>query len=102
MAMPIALRLAVRQWAARPLRPMLCSLAIAAAVALIVCVGAAMDSLKSSSIASAIGRALGVARGACAAGAAGDRCAGGEEMLERVRGMPEVEFAEGRLLSKGC
>ena len=52
MPAPIALRLATRQWAARPLRPILCSIAIAAAVALILCVGVAMDSLKHTIVSS--------------------------------------------------
>ena len=60
MSVPIAIRLAVRQWLARPLRPVLCSLAISAAVALIVCVGAGMDSLQYS-LRTAVGQMLGVA-----------------------------------------
>src|SRR4051812_49488108 len=100
VAMPIAIRLAVRQWRARPLRPVLCSLAIAAAVALIVCVGAAMDSLKSS-LTSAIGRALGVAQAHVRPAQRDTDARVNEEMLQRVRALPEVDFAGGRLLSKG-
>ncbi len=60
MTMPIALRLAIRQWRARPLRPILCALAIAAAVALIVAVGMSMDSLRRT-VSTSIGQMLGVA-----------------------------------------
>lgn len=44
----ISLRLASRQWMQQPLRPILCALAIAAAVALVVCVGISFDSLRAS------------------------------------------------------
>ena len=59
--MLIALRLAVRQWLARPVRPLLCSLAIAAAVALIICCGAAFESLRYS-FQVTVGQMLGVAQ----------------------------------------
>ncbi len=58
--MPVSLHLAIRQWRARPLRPILCSLAIAAAVALVVCVGAGFDSARAT-MSKMIGQMLGTA-----------------------------------------
>ncbi len=98
MNMPIALRLATRQWAARPLRPILCSLAIAAAVALIVCVGVAMDSLRYT-LSAAIGRALGVAEVHIRPSQGGTDARVPQSILDRVRALPEVDFAAGRLHS---
>ena len=57
--MPVSLRLAIRQWLTRPLRPVLCTLAIAAAVALVVCVGPGFDSLRS--VREGLGQMLGLA-----------------------------------------
>jgi putative ABC transport system permease protein len=95
---PIALRLATRQWLARPLRPILCSLAIAAAVALIICVGVAMDSLRYT-ISGAIGQVLGVAEVHVRPGQRGTEARVPQEVLDRVRALPEVDFAGGRLHS---
>jgi ABC-type lipoprotein release transport system permease subunit len=95
---PIALRLATRQWLARPLRPILCSLAIAAAVALIICVGVAMDSLRYT-ISTAIGQVLGVAEVHVRPGQRGTEARVPQEVLDRVRALPEVDFAGGRLHS---
>lgn len=95
---PIALRLATRQWLARPLRPILCSLAIAAAVALIICVGVAMDSLRYT-ISSAIGQVLGVAEVHVRPSQRGTQSRVPQAVLDRVRALPEVEFAGGRLHS---
>jgi putative ABC transport system permease protein len=100
MRMPIALRLAVRQWLARPLRPVLCSLAIAAAVALIICVGAAMDSLRYS-VSEAIGQALGVAEVHVRPVQRGTDARVSQAMLDEIRARPEVEFAGGRLAGMG-
>src|SRR4051812_28551334 len=100
MQLPIAIRLAVRQWLARPLRPVLCSLAIAASVALILTVGAAMDSLKES-VQHAIGRALGVAEVHVRPAQRGTDARVAPAMLDKVRALPEVEFANGRIMSKG-
>ena len=98
MNMPIALRLATRQWFARPLRPILCSLAIAASVALIVCVGVAMDSLRYT-LSAAIGRALGVAEVHIRPSQSGTDARVPQAILDRVRALPEVDFAAGRLHS---
>jgi len=94
MGFPIAIRLAVRQWRARPLRPILCSLSIAAAVALIICVGVAMDSLRYS-LSAAIGDMLGVAEVHVRPAQKGTESRLPESMLERVRALPEVELAAG-------
>lgn len=99
MTLPISLRLALRQWLARPLRPILCSLAIAASVALIVCVGAAMDSLRET-ISHAIGQALGVAEIHIRPVQRDTDARLDQAMLDRVRTLPEVDFADGRLLSQ--
>ena len=96
--LPIALRLATRQWLARPLRPVLCSLAIAAAVALIICVGVAMDSLRYT-ITSMIGQVLGVAEAHVRPAQRGTDARLPAAMLDRLRALPEVEFAGGRLHS---
>src|SRR4051812_32785812 len=96
MSTPIAIRLAVRQWAARPLRPILCSLAIAAAVALIICVGVAMDSVRYT-LSAGIGRALGVAEVHVRPLMYGTDDRIPQSMLDRVRAMPDVDIAGGRL-----
>ena len=98
MITPIALRLATRQWLARPLRPILCSLAIAAAVALIICVGVGMDSLRYT-LSAAIGRALGVAEVHIRPSQGGTDARVPQSILDRVRTLPEVDFADGRLHS---
>src|SRR3954470_22758495 len=100
MIMPISIRLAIRQWLARPLRPVLCSLAIAAAVTLIICVGAAMDSLKYS-LSNAIGQAMGVAEVHIRPAQQGTDARVSQEMLDKLRARPEVDFAGGRLASLG-
>jgi len=99
MNLPISLRLAIRQWLARPLRPILCSLAIAAAVALIVCVGGAMDSLKAT-ITSAIGKALGVADIHVRPVQRDTDARLDQSLLVQLRHSPDVELADGRLLSQ--
>ncbi len=99
MALPIPLRLALRQWLARPLRPILCSLAIAAAVALIVCVGAGMDSLRNT-VSHAIGQALGVADVHVRPTQRDTEARLPQEMLDHLRALPEVDFADGRLLAQ--
>src|ERR1035437_8284074 len=96
MAMPIAIRLAVRQWLARPLRPVLCSLAIASAVALIVCVGAGFDSLRYS-LRTIIGQMLGVADVHVRPAPKNSAGRLPDSLLSEIRGRPEVEFAAGRL-----
>jgi putative ABC transport system permease protein len=96
MPFPISMRLATRQWLARPLRPILCSLAIAAAVALIVCVGAAFDSIRYS-LDAAIGQMLGVAEIHVRPAQKGTEARIPETMLLNLRARPEVEFADGRL-----
>src|ERR1700690_2553177 len=58
--MPVSLRLSIRQWRARPLRLVLCALAISAAVALVVCAGAGFDSLRAA-LEQGISKLLGVA-----------------------------------------
>jgi putative ABC transport system permease protein len=57
----ISLNLAARNWRARPLRPTLCAVAIAAAVMLVVCVGAGFDSMKAT-LNQGIGQMLGHAQ----------------------------------------
>ncbi len=101
MNSPIALRLAVRQWFARPLRPVLCSLAIAAAVALIVCIGAAMDSLRYT-IDHAIGQALGVADIHVRPAQRDTDARVSRALLEQLRARPEVELADARLLTSAA
>src|SRR5689334_18360888 len=98
MPIPVAFRLAIRQWLARPLRPVLCSLAIAAAVGLIVCVGAGFDSLRYS-LRQGIGQILGVADFYVrnSQKASGSRLP--DEILARVRARPDVELASGRMQS---
>src|SRR5947207_3031933 len=98
MNTPIALRLAVRQWFARPLRPVLCSLAIAAAVALIVVVGAAMDSLRQT-VSGAIGQALGVAEIHVRPSQRGTEARVPESLLKQLEARPDVELASARLAS---
>src|ERR1041384_7488724 len=100
MMMPVAMRLAIRQWLARPLRPVLCSLAIAAAVTLIICVGAAMDSLKFS-LTNAIGQAMGVAEVHIRPAQQGTDARVPQALLDQLRARPEVDFAGGRLASLG-
>src|SRR4051812_47604204 len=99
MTMPISIRLATRQWLARPLRPVLCSLAIAVSVALIIVVGAAMDSLRYS-VQHAVGQALGVAEVHVRPAQRGTDARVPQKILDQVRTLPEVDFAGGRLLSK--
>ena len=99
MVTPISIRLAIRQWLARPLRPVLCSLAIAAAVALIISVGAAMDSLQVT-VAHAIGQALGVAQVHVRPAQRETDARVPHAILERVRALPEVELVDGRLISR--
>ena len=99
MTMPIAMRLAIRQWLARPLRPALCSLAIGAAVALIVLIGAAMDSLRFS-VSNAIGQALGVAEIHVRAAQRGTDARVPASVLQAVKALPEVELAGGRLTTQ--
>ncbi len=97
--MPIAIcKLALRQWLARPLRPILCSLAIAAAVALIVCVGAAFDSIRYS-LDAAIGQMLGVAEIHVRPAQRETAARIPEATLQSLRHRPEVEFADGRMQS---
>src|SRR4051794_37352297 len=100
MLLPVAMTLAIRTWLGRPLRPVLCSLAIAASVALIICVGAAMDSLRMS-VAHAVGNALGVAEAHVRPTQRETKARVPEAMLERVRALPEVDFASGRVAAKG-
>ncbi len=100
MNTPIALRLAIRQWRARPLRPVLCALAIAAAVALIVVVGAAMDSLHFT-IANAIGQNLGVAEIHIRPAQRGTEARVPGSLLHKMRARPDVELASARLASLG-
>jgi putative ABC transport system permease protein len=99
MTMPIAMRLAIRQWLARPLRPVLCSLAIGAAVALIVLVGAAMDSLRIS-VSNAIGQSLGVAEVHVRPAQRGTDARVPGAVLQTIKALPEVELAGGRLSSQ--
>ncbi|HEY4330042.1 MAG TPA: ABC transporter permease, partial [Phycisphaerae bacterium] len=101
MKMPISIRLAIRQWLARPLRPVLCSLAISAAVALIICVGAAMDSLRYS-VDNAIGQALGVAEVHVRPAQRETDARVPDGVLQKVRALPEVDFAAGRLNSQAA
>src|ERR1035437_7129925 len=98
MPAPVAFRLAFRQWLARPRRPILCSLAIAAAVALIVCVGAGFDSLRYS-LRTSIGQMLGVAdfHVRAAQKASGSRVP--ESVLQQIRARPDVDLAAGRMQS---
>ncbi|MCL2646639.1 MAG: ABC transporter permease [Phycisphaerales bacterium] len=95
-SLPIAFRLAVRQWRAKPLRPILCSLAIAAAVALIVGVGAGFESLRYS-MRTTIGQMLGVAdlHVRPAQRNTGQRLPG--TMLEEIRARKDVDMAAGRM-----
>ncbi|HUO07360.1 MAG TPA: FtsX-like permease family protein [Phycisphaerae bacterium] len=96
MPLPIPLRLAVRQWTARPLRPILCSIAIAAAVALIVCVGAAFESLRYT-VNTVIGQMLGVAEIHIRAAQKGVDARLPDSLLQQLRNRPDVDFAAGRL-----
>ncbi len=94
--MSIALRLAIRQWLARPLRPLLCSLSIAAAVALIICCGAAFESLRYS-FHMTIGQMLGVAEIHVRPAQKGTNIRLPPSLLDRLRKRPEVELADGRM-----
>jgi putative ABC transport system permease protein len=94
--MSIALRLAIRHWLARPLRPLLCSLAIAAAVALIVCCGAAFESLRYSFHAT-VGQMLGVAEVHVRPSQRGTEDRLPVALLATLRGRREVELAAGRM-----
>src|SRR5579864_3817714 len=101
MPIPISLRLAIRQWAARPLRPVLCSIAIAAAVALIVCVGAAFESLRYT-VNTVIGQMLGVAEIHVRAAQRGTDARLPDSLLQQLRQRPDVDFAAGRLQTHLC
>ena len=101
MTMPIALRLAIRHWLARPLRPILCSLAIAAAVALIVAIGASMDSLRRA-VAGSVGQVLGVADIHIRPAQRGTDVRLPADILDRLRARPDVELASGRLASQAA
>jgi putative ABC transport system permease protein len=101
MTMPIALRLAIRQWRARPLRPILCALAIAAAVGLIVAVGMSMDSLRRT-VSTSIGQMLGVADIHVRPAQRGTESRVPAALLERLRALPDVELANGRLASQAA
>lgn len=94
--MPIALRLALRQWLARPLRPILCSVAIGAAVALILVVGACFDSLRFS-LTTAIGQMLGVAEIHVRPAVKGTGARLPQALLLQLRSRPDVELAAGRM-----
>ena len=94
--MPIALRLALRQWLARPLRPVLCSLAIAAAVALIITVGACFESLRYSLLTS-IGQMLGVAEVHVRPAQKGTAARVPGALVDTLRKRPDVELAAGRI-----
>src|SRR5262245_5930490 len=98
--MPVSMRLAIRQWLARPLRPVLCSLAIAAAIALIVCVGAAMDSLRYT-VSAAIGQVLGAADIHVRPAQRQTDARVPQGILDRLHNLPEVELASGRLNTLG-
>jgi putative ABC transport system permease protein len=99
MSTPISIRLALRQWLARPLRPILCSLAIAAAVALIVCVGAGFDSLRYS-LRTTIGQMLGVADVHVRPASKSSNARLPDSLLGQLRARPDVDFAAGRLQSQ--
>src|SRR3954470_22131343 len=99
MIMPISIRLAVRQWLARPLRPVLCSLAIAVSVALIICVGAAMDSLRYT-IVHAVGQAQGVSELPSRPPQRVTDPLVLQKPLDQFRSLPEVELVAARLLSR--
>ena len=94
--MPVSLRLAIRQWLARPLRPILCSLAIAAAVALIVGVGAGFDSLRAT-VMSISGQVLGRGDVHVRSSTRGVQNRMPAAMLAQIRAHPEVALASGRL-----
>lgn len=94
--MPVSLRLAIRQWLARPIRPILCSLAIAAAVTLVLCVAAGFDSAKAS-LRLGIGQILGSADIHVRPVGKNYQMYLNEDVLATVRQQPEVEFASGRL-----
>lgn len=94
--MPVSLRLAIRQWLARPLRPILCSLAIAAAVTLIVAVGAGFDSLKATFLA-ASGQMLGRADVHVRSALRGIKSRLPAEVLSKLAARPEVAVTSGRL-----
>ena len=94
--MPVSLRLAIRQWLARPLRPVLCALAIAAAVALVVCVGAGFDSLRAS-LREGLAQMLGIAEVHVRPL---QRQTGARlplSVLEQIRGRSDVALAAGRM-----
>jgi putative ABC transport system permease protein len=94
--MPVSLHLAIRQWLARPLRPMLCSLAIAAAVALVVCVGAGFDSIRAT-LKTTVTRMLGTADIHVRSKARPPANHVSTEVLDNLRKRPEVALASGRL-----
>ncbi|HVX83545.1 MAG TPA: FtsX-like permease family protein [Phycisphaerae bacterium] len=92
----IALRLAVRQWLARPVRPLLCSIAIAAAVALIICCGAAFESLRYS-FQVTVGQMLGVAQIHVRAAQRGTQDRLPQSLFDQLQKRPEVELVSGRM-----
>ncbi|HVS69792.1 MAG TPA: FtsX-like permease family protein [Phycisphaerae bacterium] len=92
----IALRLAVRQWLARPVRPLLCSLAIAAAVALIICCGAAFESLRYSFHVT-VGQMLGVAEIHIRTAQRGTQDRLPQSLFDQLQKRPEVETVSGRM-----
>lgn len=94
--MPVSLRLAIRQWHARPLRPVLCALAIAMAVALVVCVGAGFDSLRQS-LETGISQMLGVAEIQVRPAQRGVNARLDARILDTARATPEVEEASARV-----
>ncbi len=94
--MPVSLRLAIRQWLARPMRPVLCSLAIAAAVTLVLCIAAGFDSAKAS-LRVGIGQILGSADIHIRPVGKNYQMYLNQEILDFVRNQPEVELASGRL-----
>lgn len=94
--MPVSLRLAIRQWLARPVRPILCSLAIAAAVTLVLSVAAGFDSAKES-LRIGIGQILGSADIHVRPAGKNYQMYLTDDVLDQVRRQPEVELASGRL-----
>lgn len=94
--MPVSLQLAIRQWHARPLRPLLCALAIGAAVTLVVCVGAGFDSLRAS-LQTGIGQMMGVAQVQIRPTQRGVSVRMSPQVLAKVLAHGEVAQATGRM-----
>ena len=86
----------MRQWLARPVRPLLCSLAIAAAVALIIFCGAAFESLRYS-FQVTVGQMLGVAQIHVAAAQRGTEDRLPQSLVEQLQKRPEIELVSGRM-----